>query len=42
MSERKIIHIGYRPRDQFRAFHKRSSVGPHWSAIGVLARQSRR
>jgi hypothetical protein len=30
MSERKIIHIGYRPRDQFRAFHKRKQ---RWSAL---------
>jgi hypothetical protein len=27
MNDRKIIHIGYRPRDQFKAFHKRKLLG---------------
>jgi hypothetical protein len=30
MSERKIIHIGYRPRDPFKAFHKRKQ---RWSVL---------
>ena len=30
MSERKIIQIGYRPRDQFKAFHKRKQ---RWSVL---------
>jgi phage terminase large subunit len=30
MSDSKIIHIGYRPRDQFKAFHKRKQ---RWSVL---------
>jgi Terminase large subunit, T4likevirus-type, N-terminal len=30
MSDRKIIHIGYRPRDQFKAFHKQKQ---RWSVL---------
>jgi hypothetical protein len=30
MSERKIIQIGYRPRDQFKPFHKRKQ---RWSVL---------